>query len=225
MKPHVSHVGVHDHGFNNVSTYGNLRRLMLEGRSPANEWERNFYELALKISGAVQAGAVDASLRQELGILLLLQRAALALQRHDSIDARAGGEPAYTGASSKMGEREDTRIHLLGLALQHAETTARYNVYFGNGRDSYDVRGRVVHESIFNTNDGSYRCPSTQQGYSPFTTWTRGQAWIRVPDTRSNWSFWQRSAKRKLPAAFGGQGGDLWRGPRRSGIRRYATSG
>jgi unsaturated chondroitin disaccharide hydrolase len=51
-------------------------------------------------------------------------------------------------------------------------------VYYGDQRDSYDVRGRVVHESIFNTNDGNYRCPSTQQGYSPFTTWTRGLAWI-----------------------------------------------
>jgi len=40
------------------------------------------------------------------------------------------------------------------------------------------VRGRVAHESIFNLNDGSYRCPSTQQGYSPFSTWTRGLAWI-----------------------------------------------
>src|ERR1700739_4173662 len=28
MAPHVSHFGVHDHGFNNVSTYGNLWRLM-----------------------------------------------------------------------------------------------------------------------------------------------------------------------------------------------------
>src|SRR5436305_2259389 len=28
MAPHVSHTGVHDHGFNNVSTYGNLWRLM-----------------------------------------------------------------------------------------------------------------------------------------------------------------------------------------------------
>ena len=26
--------------------------------------------------------------------------------------------------------------------------------------------------------DGAYRCPSSQQGYSPFTTWTRGLAWI-----------------------------------------------
>jgi unsaturated chondroitin disaccharide hydrolase len=40
------------------------------------------------------------------------------------------------------------------------------------------VLGRVAHESIFNTNDGQYRCPSTQQGYSPFSTWTRGAAWI-----------------------------------------------
>ena len=45
------------------------------------------------------------------------------------------------------------------------------------GRDAYDVRGRVAHESVFNINDGNYRCPRTQQGYSPFTTWTRGLAW------------------------------------------------
>jgi hypothetical protein len=51
-------------------------------------------------------------------------------------------------------------------------------VYFGEGRDAYDIRGRVVHESIFNCNDGRYRCPSTQQGYSPFSTWTRGLAWV-----------------------------------------------
>ncbi|HTF30566.1 MAG TPA: hypothetical protein VK625_17050, partial [Flavitalea sp.] len=56
MAPHVSHIGVHDHGFNNVSTYGNLLRLMKEGKIPYNIWEKNFYELALKISGAVQAG-------------------------------------------------------------------------------------------------------------------------------------------------------------------------
>ena len=55
MAPHVTHIGVHDHGFNNVSTYGNLLRLMAEGRIEENAWERRFYELALKCSGAVQA--------------------------------------------------------------------------------------------------------------------------------------------------------------------------
>src|SRR5581483_8784824 len=55
MAPHVTHIGVHDHGFNNVSTYGNLLRLMNEGRIEENAWERRFYEMALKCSGAVQA--------------------------------------------------------------------------------------------------------------------------------------------------------------------------
>ena len=55
MASHISHIGVHDHGFNNVSTYGNLLRLMREGRIAQNDWEQNFYELALKLSGAVQA--------------------------------------------------------------------------------------------------------------------------------------------------------------------------
>src|SRR6478672_685323 len=45
MASHVTHTGVHDHGFNNVSTYGNLLRLMAEGRIAENEWERRFYEM------------------------------------------------------------------------------------------------------------------------------------------------------------------------------------
>ena len=55
MASHVSHIGVHDHGFNNVSTYGNLLRMMTEGTIPEDAWQRRFYELALKLSGAVQA--------------------------------------------------------------------------------------------------------------------------------------------------------------------------
>jgi hypothetical protein len=76
-----------------------------------------------------------------------------------------------------MGEG-DKPTNLLHRAVEHAATTARFNVFFGAGRDSYDVRGRVAHESVFNRNDGQFRCPSSQQGYSPFTTWTRGAAWI-----------------------------------------------
>ncbi len=34
MAPHLTHFGVHDHGFNNLSTYGNLHRLMREGKIP-----------------------------------------------------------------------------------------------------------------------------------------------------------------------------------------------
>src|SRR6267378_2538020 len=49
MASHVSHFGVHDHGFNNISTYGNLWRLMRESKIPFNEQEKNFYELALRV--------------------------------------------------------------------------------------------------------------------------------------------------------------------------------
>ncbi len=55
MASHVSHTGVHDHGFNNISTYGNLRRLILEGKTPFDQHELDYTELALKVSGAVQA--------------------------------------------------------------------------------------------------------------------------------------------------------------------------
>ena len=71
----------------------------------------------------------------------------------------------------------DQKISLLERAVQHIQATAKYSVYYGEGRDSYDVWGRTAHESIFNTKDGNFRCPNSQQGYSGFTTWTRGLAW------------------------------------------------
>ena len=55
MAPHVTHIGVHDHGFNNISTYGNLRRLGREGRTSESPERMDFYAMALKASGAVQA--------------------------------------------------------------------------------------------------------------------------------------------------------------------------
>jgi unsaturated chondroitin disaccharide hydrolase len=174
MATHVSHVGVHDHGFNNISTYGNLRRLMLEGRIPENAWERSFYELALKVSGAVQAARWTDLGNGEGYIYSFNGPHSLFADTIRSLRVLA---LAHQLGHVLMGEK-DRKISLLERLVTHAFTTSRYNVYFGEGRDSYDVRGRVAHESIFNLNDGSYRCPSSQQGYSPFSTWTRGQAWI-----------------------------------------------
>ncbi len=174
MAPHVSHVGVHDHGFNNVSTYGNLRRMMLEGRIPHNQRELELYELALKVSGAVQA-ARYAMTHTGKGYIYSFNGPHSLFA--DTIRSLRALMISHKLGHVLMGEA-DARISLLGRALEHAETTARYNVYFGEGRDIYDVPGRVAHESIFNTNNGQYRCPSSQQGYSPFTTWTRGAAWI-----------------------------------------------
>ncbi len=177
MAPHVSHIGVHDHGFNNVSTYGNLLRLMHEGKIEFNEWEKNFYELALKISGAVQAS------------------------RWTSIKNRDGGAGGFIHSfngphslfvdtirscralvvSHQLGHvfqgEGDVKINLLERALLHIKATADFSVFYGEGRDSYDLWGRTAHESVFNTKDGNFRCPNSQQGYTGFSTWTRGLAW------------------------------------------------
>lgn len=172
MAPHVSHTGVHDHGFNNVSTYGNLLRLIKEGKIENNEWEVNFYQLALKISGAVQAGRWTTT---KTGGYIHSFNGAHSLFV-DTIRSVRSLMVSYRLKHIMQGEN-DVRISLLERALQHIRSTAQYSIFYGEGRDSYDVRGRTAHEIIFNTRDGNYRCPNSQQGYSGFTTWTRGLAW------------------------------------------------
>ena len=174
MAPHVSHIGVHDHGFNNVSTYGNLRRLALEGRTKESRDALNFYEMALKTSGAVQA-ARWTRLKDGTGYIHSFNGPHSLFS--DTIRSCRSLVVAHQLGHALMAEN-DRKISLLGRAIEHAQNTSRYNVYYGEGRDTYDVQGRVVHESIFNVTDGNYRCPSTQQGYSPFSTWTRGLAWV-----------------------------------------------
>ncbi len=173
MAHHITHTGVHDHGFNNVSTYGNLLRLMGEGRIPFDAREKEFYELALKCSGAVQAARWTAI---PGGGYIYSFNGPHSLFA-DTIRSLRALAVSHSLGHVLMGEK-DTKISLLGRVLDHAKTTADFAVYYGGGRDGYDKRGRVAHESIFNTNDGSYRCPNSQQGFSPFTTWTRGLAWI-----------------------------------------------
>ncbi len=173
MAPHVSHTGVHDHGFNNISTYGNLWRLMREGKVPFNEREKEFYELALKISGAIQAARWTEVSGGGGFIYSFNGPHSLFIDTMRSLRSLA---VAHQLGHVLMGER-DRKISLLERLFDHTETTAKYSVYYGDGRDLYDVRGRTAHEIIFNVNNGDYRCPNTQQGYSPFSTWTRGLAW------------------------------------------------
>lgn len=173
MASHLSHMGVHDHGFNNLSTYGNLRRLALEGRFGATQEEIAFYELALKVSGAVQA-ARWTRIHDGTGFIHSFNGPHSLFV--DTVRSVRSLVLADRLGQVLMGEN-DARISLLGRAVQHLVNTARYNIYYGAGRDTYDVRGRTAHEALFNTTDGQFRCPSSQQGYSPFSTWTRGLGW------------------------------------------------
>jgi len=172
MATHVSHIGVHDHGFNNISTYGNLLRLMKEGKIPYNEWEKNFYELALKISGAVQAsrwtytkeGGYIYSFNGPHSLFVDTIRSCRILMLSHAL-----GHSLQTD--------NDAVVSLLDRAIKHIKSTADFNIYYGEGRDHYDLWGRTAHEAIFNTNDGNFRCPNAQQGYTGRSTWTRGLAW------------------------------------------------
>lgn len=175
MAPHLTAVGVHDHGFNNVSTYGTLWRLAREGRTDATAAEMDTYALALKVTGAVQAlrwtptadGGFIHSFNGAHSLFVDTIRTLRALALAHRIGHRLMGE-------------QDAEIDLLHRLVQHALATAMFSVYYGRGRDIYDVRGRVAHESMFNAKNGTYRGPSSQQGYSPFTTWTRGLAWAML---------------------------------------------
>ena len=175
MAPHVSHIGVHDHGFNNISTYGNLRRLMRERRISYNDWQLSFYELAIKTSGAIQAarwsptpdGGFIYSFNGPHSLFIDTVRTLRVLALAHQL-----GHPLMA--------ENDVRISLLDRLISHGLTTAKFNIYYGEGRDHYDLpslRGRTAHEAVFNSKDGNFRYPNSQQGYSPFTTWTRGLAW------------------------------------------------
>lgn len=172
MATHISHMGVHDHGFNIVSTYGNLLRLIREGKIPFDQWETELYELVLKISGAVQAsrwtsindGGFIYSFNGPHSLFIDSIRTCRILALGHSLGHYLLGE-------------QDEPVSLLGRLIDHLRTTAKYSVYYGKGRDGYDIPGRTAHECIFNINSGDFRCPNTQQGYSPFSTWTRGLAW------------------------------------------------
>jgi hypothetical protein len=202
MATHVSHVGVHDHGFNNVSTYGNLLRLMLEGRIPFNDQERSFYELALKVSGAVQASRWT-KLADGTGFIHSFNGPHSLFV--DTIRSCRVLAVAHQLGHVLMGE-QDAKISLVQRLVEHASNTARYNIYYGKDRDTYDVRGRTAHEAVFNTASGVFRCPNSQQGYSPFSTWTRGLAWA-VCGFAEQLEF-LRGCARKSAADFKSVGGE-----------------
>ena len=175
MSPHLTHAGVHDHGFNNVSTYGTLWRLAREGRIEPDAWRVHFCELALKVSGAVQA--LRWTPRPGGGFIHSFNGAhSLFVDTIRSLRALA--------LSFRLGHRllveQDVEIDLFQRLLHHAAATAQFSVYYGRERDTYDRRGRVAHESLFNAANGTYRGPNSQQGYSPFSTWTRGLAWAML---------------------------------------------
>ncbi len=127
MAPHLTHTGVHDHGFNNVSTYGNLWRLGNEGRIEMDAHERNYAELALKVTGAVQAARWQETADgtgyvysfngpQSLFIDTIRTMRALSLSH------LLGHHLSHEG---------DAVANLLDRSIEHAVNTAKYVIWYG----------------------------------------------------------------------------------------------
>ncbi|XOV92080.1 MAG: glycosyl hydrolase [Bacteroidota bacterium] len=175
MPAHLSHFGVHDHGFNTISTYGNLLRLGNQGKIQLEKFERDYYELAIKMSASVQArrwssiedGGFIYSFNGPHSLFVDTIRSCRVLLLATKLGHQLYGE-------------NDQKIDLLDRALKHGMATAKYGIFYGETDRTYDVWGRTAHESVFNMNDGRYRCPNSQQGFSGFTTWTRGLAWAML---------------------------------------------
>ena len=151
MATHVSHIGVHDHGFNNLSTYGQLRRLMLDGRIPHNDWELKFYEMAIKISGAVQASrwsgvavAKPSPLSAEstgLGYIY-------SFNGPHSLFVDTIRTTRILGVAWQLGHvlmhENDRSADLLKRSVLHGLATNQYVVFHGGSGHTYDVRGANV---------------------------------------------------------------------------------
>ena len=159
MTPHLTHTGVHDHGFNTVSTYGALWRL---ARRRARR-RAGSGRAGVRAGAQGERGRAGRSLDAAAGrrVHPLVQRRPLALRGHDPLPARAGA-------------RARARAHAdggAGCAREPARSPAPARERHGAIQRVLRPRarrlrrpGRVAHEAVFNVVNGSFRNPSTHQG-------------------------------------------------------------
>jgi hypothetical protein len=186
MLPHVTHIGVHDHGFNNLSTYGNLLRLLKEKRMKYDGWEEVAYSNAIAASGAIQASrwSGTAPVKSKHTANAPALGYIYSFNGPHSLFIDTMRTTRILGVGWQLGHslmhEGDRSANLLKRSVLHGLTTSQYIVFHGDSEHTYDVRGRTAHEGTFNRNDGAFRARATQQGYSPFSTWTRGLAWAML---------------------------------------------
>ena len=99
MAPHLTHVGVHDHGFNNVSTYGALWRMA--DRRPLRRVRVGAAVLCARAQGQRRraGAAVDDAAGWRLH--LFVQRRPFAVRRHDPLASRARPLPFARPSSDR----------------------------------------------------------------------------------------------------------------------------
>jgi hypothetical protein len=124
MEVYTTHIGSHDHGFLNVSSFGHLLRLIKENYLDCSNWEQKYYEYALKVSGAIQASRWT-EIPGNLGYIYSYHGPhSLFVDEMRTLRSLA---IAHILGHILIGE-QDQRIDLLTRLLRHALTTSLYNV-------------------------------------------------------------------------------------------------
>ena len=140
MLPHVTHIGVHDHGFNNLSTYGNLLRLMNEGRLAENDaWERR--DLRERDRGERRGPGVSLGGRAGEGAFAAFSPLA---ERSGYVTSFNGPHSLFIdtmrtirilGVAWQLGHvlmhENDRAANLLKRSVLHGLTTSQYIVFHG----------------------------------------------------------------------------------------------
>jgi unsaturated chondroitin disaccharide hydrolase len=141
--------GVHDLGFVFMSTYKRWHDLLPEGKEKK------------RVKGVlITAGNTQSMRYQEAG-------------EDHYIYSFNGRQSLFIDVMMNIrllfwAYRETGNENLKVRATRHALTTRKYLVH---------PDGHTTHEGIFNPETGEFRNLSTQQGWSPFTCWSRGLAW------------------------------------------------
>ncbi len=125
---------------------------------------------------------------------LLLQRPALAVRGHHPVACAPW--PWRTPWATSCSEENDRRVSLLERLVQHAAATARYSVYYGEGRDAYDVPGqggaRVDLQRATTAATAARARSRATRPSPPGPAGWRG----RSSGSPSSWSSWDRSRRR-----------------------------
>ena len=176
MAPHLTHVGVHDHGFNNVSTYGNLWRLAREGtvrgRRVGAALLRARAEGERRRAGGrwtpIPDGGFIYSFNGAHSLFVDTIRTLRALALSHVLGHRLFEEQDVAGQSARSPDA--ARDGDSGLQCLLRQRPRRATTCAGARRT----------KACSTPANGTYRGPSSQQGYSPFSTWTRGLAWAML---------------------------------------------
>ena len=136
-RPHVTHVGVHDHGFNNVSTWGALRRLALEGRYEAEGRERASASSRSRRAARCRPGAG----RAPPTAAATSTRSTARTRSSPTRCARCARSRSRTAWATRCSRRGTGRCRCSSGSCCTRAPPARFAVYKGRGRDTWDERG------------------------------------------------------------------------------------